>query len=202
MATLPWNRWFHCIGGTYGSWLPGDPRGFRTRHHREHVEGDYRNPPAAGTYDRRHARARAALRHDPVVLRREDRELVCRTMARTLIRYGVELLDLCVGGQHFHALCRFPTALPPAPDGSPRRPPGNLLTDGRDPLCRHILGRAKRAASVEMLRLGRKGEGRPLWARRAKLEPVRSRRHQLAVVRYIRRHANDDAAVWSQLQTP
>lgn len=30
--------WFHCIATTYGAWLYGDSRGFRTRHHREHVE--------------------------------------------------------------------------------------------------------------------------------------------------------------------
>lgn len=38
-------RWHHIILTTYGSWLPGDLRGFRTRDHREHVEGDYRPPP-------------------------------------------------------------------------------------------------------------------------------------------------------------
>jgi hypothetical protein len=37
--------WFHAIITTYGAWLDGDARGFRTRHHREHVEGDYKNPP-------------------------------------------------------------------------------------------------------------------------------------------------------------
>src|SRR3954468_9029001 len=45
VAETPWNNWYHCMGNTYGTWLPGDPRGFRTRLHREHVEGDYRNPP-------------------------------------------------------------------------------------------------------------------------------------------------------------
>jgi hypothetical protein len=34
-------RWYHVIISTYGGWLHGDPRGFRTRHHRAHVEGDY-----------------------------------------------------------------------------------------------------------------------------------------------------------------
>ena len=40
-----WNNWYHCVGSTYGSWLRGDPRGFSTFRHREHVEGDYRSPP-------------------------------------------------------------------------------------------------------------------------------------------------------------
>lgn len=44
----PWNDWCHCMGHTYGTWLPGDPCSFRTRHHRQHIEGDYRNPPPKG----------------------------------------------------------------------------------------------------------------------------------------------------------
>jgi hypothetical protein len=35
MADL--RRWYHIIMSTYGSWLYGDARGFRTRHHREHI---------------------------------------------------------------------------------------------------------------------------------------------------------------------
>ena len=44
----PWNFWYHVGSNTKGTWLTGDPRGFRSRHHREHVEGDYRrlSPPA------------------------------------------------------------------------------------------------------------------------------------------------------------
>ena len=201
--SAPWNRWFHCIGGTYGSWLPGDPRGFRTRHHREHVEGDYRNPPPAGIYEHRHRRAEDSLRFDPVTLRPEDRAVVCLAMASTLLAYGVELIEMSVGGQHFHALCRFPLELPPSPDGTQRPMPHNLLADGRDPIGRHILGRAKRAASVAMLRIGpktKKTEGRPLWAKRTKFEPIRDRQHQLNVVAYIRDHASDGAAIWSRLR--
>ena len=40
-AKFPWNDWYHVMCHTYGTWLPGDPKGFRTRHHREQVEGDY-----------------------------------------------------------------------------------------------------------------------------------------------------------------
>ena len=198
--TAPWNRWFHCIGGTYGSWLPGDPRGFRTRRHREHVEGDYRNPPPAGIYERQHCCAADRMRSAPVILRPDERRIVCLELARTLLVYGVELIDLSVGGQHYHALCRFPLELPPGPGGSPRPTPQNLLTDGRDPVGRHILGRAKRAASVAMFRLGRKDEDRPLWGKRGKLLPIRDRRHQLSVVDYIRNHAAEGAAVWSQIR--
>ena len=43
-SMLPWNDWYHCTTHTYGSWLRGDRRGWRARHHREHVQGDYKNP--------------------------------------------------------------------------------------------------------------------------------------------------------------
>ncbi len=97
--SAPWNRWFHCIGGTYGSWLPGDRRGFRTRHHREHVEGDYRNPPPVGIYVSRHQGAAESLRFDAVTIRSGDRRIICLEMGRVLLAYGAELVDLSVGGQ-------------------------------------------------------------------------------------------------------
>jgi hypothetical protein len=121
-------------------------------------------------------------------------------MAQTLLAYRVELVDLSVGGQHFHALCRFPLQLPPALDGSPRAAPQNLLADGRDPIGRHILGRAKRAASVAMFHVGRKPEDHPLWAKGSKFVPIKDRAHQLSVVDYIRGHAAEGAVIWSRLR--
>jgi hypothetical protein len=67
MTRLMRTGWRHCMSNTFGTWLPGDPRGFRTRRHREHVEGDYRNPPARSTYERRHEAARKRMRPAPVV---------------------------------------------------------------------------------------------------------------------------------------
>ena len=196
----PWDRWYHCVCTTYGAWLQGDRRGFRERHHRRHVEGDYRAPPPPGRYEALARHTKRSMKHPPVVLSATDRIVVCRVMAETLLAYKVELIDLCVGGEHFHMLCRFPLALPNAEDHDPGEMPGSLLTDGRDPVPRHITGRAKRAASVALGRIGRKPQGAPLWAKRCKFEPIASRRHQLAVVRYIRKHVDAHAALWSELQ--
>src|SRR4051812_14964174 len=38
-------RWRHVIINTKSSWLHGEKRGFRSRGHRIHSSGDYRNPP-------------------------------------------------------------------------------------------------------------------------------------------------------------
>jgi len=39
IAQTPWNDWYHVVSHVYGSWLRGDPRGWRSVNHREHVEG-------------------------------------------------------------------------------------------------------------------------------------------------------------------
>ena len=174
----PWNHWFHCIGGTYGSWLPGDPRGFRTRHHREHVDGDYRTPPPPGLYETRHAQAHQLMRADAITLPDKDRPLVSLALGNDLLARQVELVELAVGGQHFHLLCRFPLDID----------------------AKRYLGKAKRAASLAMSQAERKRQGTPLWSKGTHLEPITSRAHQLAVVRYIRRHAKEGAAIWSQLR--
>ena len=74
---------YHVIWSTYGSWLPGDPRGFRTRRHRMHVEGGYRNPPPPGTH--------AGLR--PVA---------GEAALERLAQGGADVLGISVAGQHVH----------------------------------------------------------------------------------------------------
>lgn len=85
----PWNDWYHCMGHTYGTWLPGDPKGFRTRHHRIHVEGDYRNPPPNGKYDALHEAAKRAMRRAPVFLDREQRRRALDELVASLHRRSV-----------------------------------------------------------------------------------------------------------------
>jgi len=65
---MAWNRWYHVNGNTYGTWLRGDARGWRARHHREHCEGDYKNPPPKGTYDKLYRRSKDLMPRDAVRL--------------------------------------------------------------------------------------------------------------------------------------
>ena len=46
----PGKQWRHVVFTTLGSWLPGDPRGFRTREHKVHSSGDYKKPPPNGEH--------------------------------------------------------------------------------------------------------------------------------------------------------
>ncbi|MFW5869397.1 MAG: hypothetical protein ACOCVI_00695 [Planctomycetota bacterium] len=188
----PWNGWYHGVLCTYGTWLRGDRRGFRTRHHREHVEGDYRNPPPAGLYEALAQESAKSLRFPPAKLTPEACRAVCHAFAVAMLKYHAELVDLVVCPCHAHLLARFPDHLHSAP--------ANLLTDGRNPIPRHIAGRAKRAASLALTRRSLKQKGRPLWAKRGKLQPIRDQKHFEATIRYIQRHQQGGGVLWSRLK--
>lgn len=166
-----WNSWYHCTGNTYGTWLPGDPRGFRTRNHRMHVEGDYKAPPPRGVFDGLHALAKRSMKSSAVHLDAADRRTACFAMVAELIFRQVEVIALAVDDHHFHVLARC---------------------SDQDP--RWWIGRAKRRASLVLQ--GRKNSER-LWAARSRAEPIRDRSHQRNVFNYIVRHGERGAAVWT-----
>lgn len=163
-------RWFHCILTTYGVWLPGDPRGFRTRHHREHVEGDYKSPPPAGNYAARHARSQLLQKFDTVTLTPAERKQLGEACVRHLHERGIELLSIALGGQHLHLQLK---QVPEAVIGT--------------------LGDIKRKLWYER-RDG--GNGGRLWGRGRKIVPIRDRAHQRNVLNYILAHCDEGAWVW------
>jgi hypothetical protein len=188
------------MGSTYGTWLYGDRRGWRMRGHREHVEGDYKNPPPEGVGVAARCRSIRGMRRAPVHLTWEQRVVVCGAMVEALRYYRVEVVDWTVTATHFHGLARFPS-LSVADNAQALRAWGlvkaNSLQDGRDPIPRFLLGKAKAWAlhQIKMQNLWTGPAG--IWGVRSMLEPVRDRPHQLAVVRYIRGHAQEGGAVWS-----
>ncbi len=162
--------WFHVVLTTYGTWLPGDKRGFRARHHREHVDGDYKSPPAAGQYEGLAAHSRNALTGEPVVLSKEHREIVGAALREKLIELGAIVACVAVARTHGHILAKLPRAE-----------------------TRRWVGFAKKHAWFEMRDAGWM---RKLWAKRPKFEPIHDRAHQLNVYHYILRHAEQGAYVW------
>lgn len=166
-----WNGWYHVTVGTYGTWLPGDERGWRARHHRQHVDGDYKNPPAEGAYDRLRASSQSRLKSAPVVLTPDHRRVIGQAMVEGLARQNVEALCLSMGGEHCHLLARL--------DYSE---------------IRKIVGRAKlhayHAVSAEVDR-------RRIWAKRSRALAITDRQHQKNVYNYILKHREDGAWVWS-----
>ncbi len=171
MRVVPGGMWIHFIVNTYGSWLYGDPRGFRTRHHREHVEGDYKNPPPRGLYAKQLERSVQSLKQPAVRLGKAWRPIVGVAVREKLGERGAFVLCLAVAGQHVHVLAKVPR--------------------GSEP--RLMMGLAKKHAAFEMKDRGWEGK---LWARRGRELPVKDRKHQLQVYRYILAHAKQGAWVW------
>jgi hypothetical protein len=163
--------WIHFIETVYGAWLYGDQRGFRTRHHREHVEGDYKDPPAAGTYERKLRQSIKNLKQPAVLLTARWRPVIGGAVRDRLCDLGAFVLCLSVSTQHMHLLAKL------AEEAEPR----------------DLMGLAKKHVSFEAKSHGWQGK---LWARRGRELRVRSRAHQLNVYRYILEHAKEGAWVW------
>jgi len=187
----PWNDWYHIIIHTYGSWLPGDPRGHRTRHHREHVEGDYKNPPPDTPRRRgQFAHAKSLLKRPPIILTREQRGIVARELASSFARHDVLVAILCVDVNHAHVLAKIPERKPT--DSGPWAFP-----DVRNPKVariRYFVGIAKKDASRVLSDAGSIPPG-GLWGKRSDCHSITDRPHQIATYRYIQSHGDSGAVV-------
>jgi REP element-mobilizing transposase RayT len=139
-------------------------------HHRDHVEGDYKNPPPAGIYEAFAIKNRESLKCDEVSLDWSQREAVGKALKSKLDELGVILIAIAASGQHVH-----------------------LLLKARPKEVRNQVGKAKMHTWFELRKGGWK---RKLWGRRGKFLRVRDRAHQLNVFRYILRHAEQGAWVW------
>jgi hypothetical protein len=190
-----WNDWYHVNGNTYGTWLRGDAWGWRARHHREHVEGDYRNPPPKGMYERLLRYSKDLMERAPVRLSAAARRIACDEFVASLQRHGIEVVCACIDDHHFHALARL--VLPRPTDSDPWA----STRTRNDPLyayIRHIVGIAKKDASRSVSDAGLAPQG-GIWGKRFKITEIEDRRHQVAVARYILRHGGKGAEVWRML---
>jgi REP element-mobilizing transposase RayT len=168
----PWNNWYHLIGHTYGTWLPGDPRGFRTLHHRQHITGDYKSPPPKGKYSQLRQYSKSVMKRDPIYLNRDQRQLATRFLVESLQRREIEVVSACTDSLHFHILAK--------------------IIDNRPD---HWMGIAKRETSRYIKDAGMGYPG-GLWGARGKSQPIKNRAHQLSTVKYILNHRTKGASVW------
>lgn len=183
-----WNGWYHLMSNTFGTWLPGDPRGFRTRKHREHVEGDYKNPPPAGKYDARYSRSIKRLKRPQVRLNVQSRIVAVEAIRHAMVDvHELDVLSIAVSSQHAHVLVRLPVSSKPVP-----------LRHGlreTDP-ARFFMGIAKERSAKKLAAVGLVAPG-GVWAKRGKIVPITERKHQVNVYRYILKHVKEGAVVWS-----
>jgi hypothetical protein len=172
-AELPQNphwRWFHVILTAYGAWLYGDARGFRTRHHRENVEGDYKNPPSRGLYTSLESQSRDSLKQPPVTWAPEWRPVVGEALVVRFQELGAFVLCASVSRQHVHVLAKMPWNEAGAWSGLAKKHSWYVARD--------------------------RGWAGKMWGKRGKQTPVKDRQHQLNVYRYILAHEREGAWIW------
>jgi hypothetical protein len=133
--------WYHVVLTTYGNWLPGDSRGYRTRHHKQHVDGDYKNPPQED-YSGLFAKSAAQMNHPVATLGVDYRSLLGLALIERIRRLGGFVLTAAVTSGHVHLLVKMPHAQ-----------------------ARHWVGLAKKHAWFEMRSAG---WNEKLWAKRGK----------------------------------
>jgi hypothetical protein len=186
-----WHNFYLCVGGTYGTWLRGDPRGFRSYQHRMHVEGDYKNPPPPGVFTPIFEYSLKTLKYPPAKLTQTQRQILCQSMIQRLLDDLCEPITLAIHENHFHLLARFKSM-----QMDQRHQHNNsIIHDGRDPAPRYYLGRARQAGTHALTQHDLKPQG-PIWGKRPSCKPIQSRDHQLKVARYIKEHVKQSAAVW------
>jgi len=164
-------RWFHVEFNTFGTWLPGDPRGFRDHDHRIHSSGDYHHPPPPSEHQALRRSAQVSLHKQPVLLERGQQEQVGICLRDSLNAQGLRVHAIAVVSNHAH-----------------------VLTSGTvdDASLRNVVGNAKRKSSL-LLQAEIPGS---LWQRKIGVYPVRDESHCVNVRRYIMAHADQGAWVW------
>jgi hypothetical protein len=135
-------------------------------------------------YDALYEKSKQLMKRNRVELTPEQRELACMLMAEALHHHKVELIDICVSKKHWHCLARFCGL---DQENNWKRSP------------RHLMGIAKKHSARVMSDEGHVERG-GVWAVRCKVLPIRNRKHQLNVAKYIPDHAKKGAAVYSILK--
>jgi hypothetical protein len=163
--------WQHVIIGSKCSWLHGDERGFRNRHHRIHSSGDYKTPPPK----QEHAglrRYHASRSGKPVNFKLELRISIAREFVNKMHHLGFRLIACSIGNRHLHALTELPSAYDQ---------------------MKQIVGKCKQRASHAVRDILPGG----IWAAGGEFKRVKDREHLHNVFEYIRTKQEAGAIVWS-----
>ncbi len=165
----PGKNWFHITLGTLGSWLPGDPRGFRSKTDNIHSSGDHRNPPPPGEHAgllnySKQLKPHATLIPMPL------RPVIGEAIVNNATQRGHQLAAMSVAAMHVHMLIELPRHDTAA-----------------------IIGKVKRHGSIAVTKTM---PGR-LWAEGCGIKPIKDKAHQVNTFNYILRHQEQGAWVWT-----
>ncbi len=160
--------WAHVVTSARGHWVPGDERGFRSRHAKVISTGDYKSLPPSEEHAglRRYSRG---LARPTITLAPDQRRRIGEALLEKLHKMGIETAVLACGALHTHALFR-----------------------AAEQDAVEILGRAKQFAS-HRLRAEIRGK---LWGSSSHAERVVSSDRFWESVQCIAGHESDGAWVW------
>ena len=167
--------WRHVIISTRRSWLHGDGRGFRSRGHRIHSSGDYKNPPPEGEHARLLKYHQSRARDPSVKIPKSLRRDVGLALLKALLVAGRRVLVIAVTQKHAHFLVELPKKRSKA-----------TQTVGK--------WKTARTAAVRKMLPG------SIWGEGGKYKPVRSRDHLRAAYKYIRDEQGEGAWIWTYRQ--
>lgn len=151
--------WRHVIISTRGSWLHGDARGFRSRKHRIHSSGDYRNPPPAGEHAGLFAYQLKRSQAE-VTIPRALRPIIGKALVKAFDEQHHCVFASAVGKTHAHILVELPQSLT---------------------AVKRMVGDAKRTSS----RAVKQQMPGSVWAAGGAFKVVRDAEHQRNAYRYI-----------------
>lgn len=104
----PAHAWWHVSWNTYGTWLPGDPRGFRNRDHRIHSSGDYKRRPPESEHAGLHRYSKRVSDHEVVLKTASLRKEVCQALLDTIDEMEVRCMVVTVCRVHVHLVIELP----------------------------------------------------------------------------------------------
>jgi REP element-mobilizing transposase RayT len=161
------------MSNTFGTWLPGDARGWRERNHRHHVDGDYKNPPPKGSGEKILACSKSGMQRAVVRLEPMLRKIAIDALVQCLIDDHITVLIASLDSHHLHLLARFP-------DNRPRR----KLGWGKLSATKAVKNHLRTLNDPSLLLENREG----IWSKRSKAEPIKDRGHLVRALNYIRKH--------------
>jgi len=162
--------WWHLILTCRGQWLPGDPRGFRSRDHRIHSSGDYKQRPPKGEHQGLQAYHRQQ-NGDTIEIPESIRACLGRAILNKAVALESPCLVIAVGRAHTHLLAA-------------------MLNDWRH--VKREAGRLKQAGS-HAIRNSLSGR---VWADGGKPIRIQDREHHGRVFQYICDHVKEGAWDW------